>query len=307
MNDTSLPAPESLTRKDRFFLALLRFFSRRSLGFLQGFGFAVGWLVYRMRRIGRTQTVRRNLEICFPEKSAEWLDETTERCMISMAQTIAEFTKTWGMPTEYSIAQIRKVHNEHVFHEALAAGKGTIGIIPHYGTWEFMNAWVNQYTAPIIMYKPGKQKGVDAFVRDARGRLQATMVATDERGVKAIFKGLRHNGFSGILPDHIPHENGGIYAPFFGISTWTGVMVPKLIGRTGCTAIMMHCLRRPDGDGFEIFFDKPDPEIYSQDLAVSTAAMNRSIEAVIRIDPAHYQWSYKRFKKNETLADPYRR
>jgi KDO2-lipid IV(A) lauroyltransferase len=305
MNDIATVDHSSLTRKDRFFLALLRFFSRRSLRFLQGFGFAVGWLAYRLRRLGRTQVVRRNLEICFPEKDAAWLDETTERCMISMAQTMAEFAKTWGMSTDYSISQIKNVHNEHIFHEALAAGRGTIGIIPHYGTWEFMNAWVNQYASPIIMYKPGKQKGVDAFVRDARGRLRAIMVATDERGVKTIFKGLKQNGFIGILPDHIPHDNGGIYAPLFGISTWTGIMVPRLVGRTGCTAIVMYCLRRPDADGFDIFFEKPDPEIYSQDVAVSAAAMNRSIEAVIRRDPAHYQWSYKRFKKNENLANPY--
>jgi KDO2-lipid IV(A) lauroyltransferase len=70
---------------------------------------------------------------------------------------------------------------------------------------------------------------------------------------------------------------------------------------------MMSCVRRPGGDGFDIFYDEPDPEIYSEDVAVSTAAMNRSIETLVRRDPAQYQWSYKRFKKNETLPDPYRK
>ena len=307
MNDTALPPAAPLSGKDKFFLFLLRFFSRLPLGFLQGLGAGLGRLVALVKSTGPAFIVRRNLELCFPEQDDAWRDRITRENLVSTAQTALEFAKTWGMPTNYSVAQIRKVHGEEIFHEALAAGRGTIGIIPHFGTWEFMNAWVNQYAAPIIMYKPGKDKGVDEFVREARGRLKATMVPTDERGVKAVFKGIKQNGFCAILPDHVPHDNGGIFSPFFGISTWTGVMVPKLIGRTGCSVIMMSCIRCADGDGFEIFYDRPDPGIYSTDLAVSTAAMNRSIEAMVRRNPAQYQWSYKRFKKNETLPDPYRK
>ncbi len=306
MTDAHSPAtPETLPRKDRIFLALLRFFSRRSLGFLQGFGAFAGWMAMHVVGNSRRATIRRNLELCFPEKSPEWVETITARNLVSTAQAIAEFTKAWGEPPAWSVSQIKKVHNEHVFHEALAAGQGTIGIVPHYGSWEFMNAWVNLHTAPIMMYKPAKQKGVDTFVRDARSRLNGTAVPTDDSGVRALFRALKQNGFTAILPDHVPHENGGIHAPFFGISTWTGVMVPKLVSRTQCKVIMMYCLRRPDADGFEIFFEEPDPEIYSADLATATAAMNRSIETVVRHDPAHYQWSYKRFRNNETLPDPY--
>lgn len=307
-DSTALPPQEPLSGRDRFYLNLLRFFSRLPLGFLQRLGAVLGAIALAVAGKSRTaHVIRRNLEIAFPEQTPEWREDIMRRNVVSTLQTALEFAKTWGMPTAYSLGQIRKVHNEKVFLDALASGKGTIGIVPHFGTWEFMNAWVNQHTAPIIMYKPGKDKGVDAFVRDARGRLQATMVTADERGVKAVFKGLKQNGFCAVLPDHVPHENGGLYSPFFGLRTWTGIMVPRLVGRTGCRAIMMACVRRPGGDGFEIFFDEPDPEIYSEDLAVSTAAMNRSIEALIRRDPAQYQWSYKRFRNNEDGSDPYRR
>lgn len=308
MNDSSSPLPPdtiALSRKDRIFLGLLQFFGRRSLRLLQAFGRVIGWLAMHVVNNSRRRTVQRNLELCFPEQSADWVKTTTARSLVSMTQTMAEFTKAWHEPPAYSIQQIRHVHGEEIFHEALAQGRGTIAIVPHYGTWEFMNAWFSQYTAPIIMYKPAKQKGVDAFVRTARSRLNSIAVPTDERGVKALFKGLKQNGFTAILPDHIPHEGGGIFAPFFGIPTWTGVMVPKLISRTQCAVIVMYCLRRPDADGFDLHFEKPDPDIWSEDLATATAAMNRSMEQVIRRDPAHYQWSYKRFKKCQDRPDPY--
>lgn len=305
MNNPEITLDE-LTRKDKLYRGMLRFFSRLPLPFLQRFGAAVGWLAARLRGNSAYHVVHRNLELCFPEKTPEEIEQLTRANLIATAPVAFEFAKTWGNPTDYSIGQIRKVHNEEVFFEAINSGRGTIAILPHFGTWEFMNAWTNQHTATTIMYKPGKDKGVDSFVLEARGRLRATMVPADERGVKGSLKTLKKGGFCAILPDHVPQDGGGVYVPFFGISTYTGVLVPRLTERTGCMVIMMSCIRRPNGDGFDMYFDRPDPEIYNADLTASTAAMNRTIETLIRRSPEHYHWFYKRFKNNETMPDPYK-
>ena len=299
-------ADTQLAFKDRLSIALLRFFSRLPLPLLQRIGAFVGWMAANMKSAGPWKTVHRNLQLCFPEQTPAWHDSTARASLISTGMTAMEFAKTWGMPTAYSFGMIRDIHNGALFHDAVASGKGVIGVIPHWGTWEFMNAWLNEYTAPIIMYKPGHQPGVDAMVAEARGRLRATMVPTDESGVRATFRELRKGGFTAILPDHIPGDNGGIHAPFFGIPTWTGVMVPKLAARTGCHVIVMGCLRRQDGDGFDIHLLPADPEVGNEDLAIATAAMNRSMEALIRMAPEQYQWTYKRFKRNADLPNPYR-
>jgi len=305
------PSPESpssarpLRPKDYLYLGLLRFFSSLPLGFLQSLGGALGWLAAQARQSRAVRVIRRNLELCFPDQSASWREETVTRNIVHTGKVMMEFAKTWGMPPEYSLQRIRQVHNEHLFHDAIQEGHGTIAIVPHFGSWEVMNAWLSLHVAPVIMYKPGKDPGVDRFVLQARGRLKATMVSTDESGVKAIFKALKRNGFTAVLPDHVPESSGGIMAPFFGISTLTGTMVPKLIRRTGARAVMMYCMRVDDG--FDIFFEAPDPDIYNEDLAMATAALNRSVESVIAADPVQYQWSYKRFKRNESLPDPYRK
>lgn len=297
---------EDLTRKDKVYLGLLRLCSRLPLGFLQGVGKLVGLMASKMPNSKPFLVVKRNLELCFPEKSAEDILRLTRANLMATAPSAFEFAKTWGMPTNYSLSQIKKVHNEALFLEAINSGRGTLAIIPHFGSWEFMNAWTNSHTSTTLMYKPGKDKGVDLFVLEARGRLNADMVPADERGVKASLKALKKGSFCGILPDHVPHDNGGIFAPFFGISTWTGVLVPRLVQRTQCATIMMSCIRRPNADGYEIFIDPVDPEIYSDDLLTSTTAMNRTIETLLRRSPEHYHWFYKRFKKNETLPHAYR-
>lgn len=299
------PQP-ALKFKDKLSLVLLRFFASLPLSFLQRLGYLIGHLVGHFPRSGIYQTILRNLQLCYPKQTNAWHQATTKASLRSTAMTAFEFAKTWGSPPAYSLNQIRETHGIHIFQQALAAGRGVIAIVPHWGSWEFMNAWINQHTAPVIMYKPGKQPGVDAFVAEARGRLHATVVPTDDSGVRATFKALRKGGFTAILPDHIPGDNGGVFAPFFGISTWTGVMVPKLAAKTGCSVIVMGCVRRSDGDGFDLHFQAGHPDINHEDVQTAAAAMNLAMEQFINLAPEQYQWSYKRFKRSEHLRDLYR-
>jgi len=290
--------------KDRFYLSLLRSFGHLPLPFLQGFGAGIGAIAYRLRKATPYRIVRRNLELCYPEASTQWLEQATRANLVATTPVAFEAAKSWSMPACYTAKQIRQVHGEDIFFDALNAGRGTLVIAPHFGTFELMNAWIRQHTPQTIMYKPGKDRGVDAFVLAARARY-CNILPADDSGVRGSFKVLKKGGLCAILPDQVPKDNAGIFAPFFGISTWTGVLVPKLVERTGCTVIMMSCMRRPCGDGFAIYIDRPDPGIYNADLLTSATAMNQSIEALIRREPTHYFWFYKRFKKNETLADPY--
>lgn len=301
--ETDKEAPV-LTRRDRVILRMMRVFSKLSLPVLQFLGFWLG-MIASLFRHKHSVVIEQNLRLCFPDKDDAWIRRNVRANLISTGQTAFEFAKTWGMPPEYSIEHIRKVTNGELFFDALKAGKGVLAITPHYGTWEFMNAWLNQHAPAVIMYKPGKDRGVDAFVREARSRLSAQMVPTDERGVKRMLKCLKTGGFTIILPDHVPAENGGVYAPFFGIRTLSTVLTPKLIQRTGCTVVGMTCTRLPGQDGFEIYFEKPHPDIYSDDLEVAAAGMNHTLESLIRRDPTQYQWSYKRFKRNETVTNVY--
>ena len=69
----------------------------------------------------------------------------------------------------------------------------------------------------------------------------------------------------------------------------------RLIVRTRPKVLLCAAVRLPGG--FGIRFTEADPSIGNSDALVSAAALNRSIEALIREDPAQYQWEYKRFKR----------
>lgn len=298
--------PAALSFKDRLSMMAMKWLAKLPLPLLQRIGQIIGQFVAAFPHTSIYRTVLRNIERAYPHHSRQWHQHTTRANIVNTAMTAMEFIKTWGMPPAFSFQQIHDVHGRELFMESVQSGEGVMCIVPHWGNWEFMNAWVNEHVAPTIMYKPGKQPGVDALVWEARSRLQANIVPTDDTGVRATFKALRKGGFTAILPDHTPNDNGGIFAPFFGTSTWTGVMVPKLIQRTTCRVIVMGCLRRPDGHGFDLYVLPADPAIHDEDLATATAAMNHSMETLVAIAPEHYQWTYKRFKKNEHEPDFYR-
>jgi len=146
------------------------------------------------------------------------------------------------------------------------------------------------------LYKPPKIKALEEYMSAVRGRHGSELVPTNKRGVIRLFSILSSQGMVGILPDQVPGGNGGVLAPFMGIPANTVKLVARLINRTDCEVVSLCAIRLPNAEGFNMVFRPADPEIYSDDVDTSVAALNRSIECCVKDHPEQYQWEYKRFK-----------
>ena len=254
-----------------------------------------------MKRITRI-----NLQLAYPNLSTQQQKIFIKNSLKSQCMTYVESIKCWGMPPEYNLALLKNIYGEQHFTEALANKKGVIVVIAHFGCWELLNAWLNLYSAPMIMYKPNKNKGIDRFMLEARQRLNATLVPTDENGVRSIFKHLKQGGLTVILPDHLPKESGGIYSPFFGQKTLSTTLVSKLASKTQCNIIGLSCIR-DEVSGFNVHCSRLSDDILSKDLQTSVDSLNQNLEAMINIAPEQYLWSYKRFRKVEGQENIYKK
>ncbi|WP_411689191.1 lysophospholipid acyltransferase family protein [Acinetobacter indicus] len=284
--------------------SLLKNFSRLPLRLIQVTARSVGWLLYVSNSSARRVT-EINLKSAYPELSESERDQLTKRSLKSQCMTYAESVKIWGSAPEFALEQIKAVHGEDIFLDALQNPNGTLAVVPHFGTWELMNAWVNLHTAPVIMYKPSKNPDVDRFMLEARQRLNATLVPTDETGVRALFKHLKQGGFAAILPDHVPKESGGIYSPFFGQNALSSTLLSKLAAKTQCSVIGLSCLRREDLSGFELHVQTLSAEINAKDLQLSVDTLNKEMERMINVAPEQYLWGYKRFRNIEVSKNLY--
>lgn len=253
------------------------------------------------------RTIRINMRLIEPNISKNHKQQLINQIIRNQSLSSVESIKSWAMPPEWSIKQIRDVHNKQILLEGLANPNGMLAIVPHLGTWEMMNAWLNQFGAPTIMYKPVKGKRIDEFVLQGRQRLNATLVPTDGSGVKAVFKTLKQGGFSIILPDHVPDPSGGVIVPFFGVETLTSTLASKLANKTKCALVGVSCIRREDNKGFDIYCYKlDDPALYNRDTSSAAAALNKAMQMMIEPHFNHYMWGYRRFKHLPVIGNPYR-
>ena len=237
-----------------------------------------------------------NIQLAYPDLTPAAQQHLVKKSMQSQFLTYVEFIKCWGMPPSYSLDLLKNIQGESVLTEALANKKGVIVVVPHFGSWELLNAWLNVYTQPMIMYKPNKNKGINRYMLEARQKFNATLVPTDETGIRAIFKHLKQGGLTVILPDHLPKASGGIYSEFFGQNTLTVTLVSKLAAKTQCNVIGLSCIRNDDLSSFNLQCIPLSDDISSKDLQLSVDSLNSAMRDMIDQAPEQYIWSYKRFR-----------
>ena len=276
----------------------LKNLSRLPLTMIQSLAKGVGSLLFFSNSSARRVT-ELNLKVAYPELNEQQRNTLVKASLKSQCMTYAESIKVWGSSPEFALAQIKEVHGAEIFINALKNPNGCLAAVPHFGTWEILNAWLNQYTSPVIMYKPSKNKDLDRFMLESRQRLNATLVPADDTGVRAVFKHLKQGGFSVILPDHVPKESGGIYSNFFGQNALSSTLLSKLAAKTQCSVVGLTCIRRSDLSGFNVHVIELSQDILSKDLQISVDTLNKEIEHMINVAPEQYLWGYKRFRKLE--------
>ncbi|MNS12414.1 Lipid A biosynthesis lauroyl acyltransferase [compost metagenome] len=282
---------------------LLKTFSRQPIKFGRFFARMLAGLINTLKITKTSKSIELNLQITLPYLTPQQRIDITQQAIRNELTSYFEFFSIWGSSNSTNIERIHHIEGEHYFHEALAAKKGVVLIVPHFGTWEIMNAWCAQFTAMTILYKPVKNVDADRFVREARSREQANLVPTDETGVRQIFKALKQGETTVILPDHTPNI-GGDMINYFGVPLASSNLSAKLIQKTKAKALFLYAIRN-ENDGFTMYIEPMDEKIYEGSADDGTYVIHQAIEQLIQRYPEHYHWSYKRFKANPALENVY--
>lgn len=282
---------------------LIKLLSRQPIQLGRFLAGMVAGLVNTFQLSKLSKIISLNIQIAFPDMDQQQRQLLTKQAIRNELTSYFEFLSIWGASNQKNIQRIQKIHGEHYLHEALAEKKGVVLIVPHFGTWEVMNSWLSQYTQMTILYKPVKNPDADQFVRDARSREQAHLVPTDESGVRQIFKALKQGGTTAILPDHTP-DHGGDMVDYFGIPLASSSLSAKLIQKTKAKALLLYTMRN-DQDGFDMYIEPINPQIYEGPAENGTRIIHESLEQLIQRYPEHYHWSYKRFRANPALKKIY--
>lgn len=278
---------------------LLYLFASIPLRTVHGIAAGLGWIMAQRSGLRITQVTRTNICLCFPHLSATAQKALVTQSLIETAKAFSELGILWLGSTKRVLGLVREVSGEAYLQQALQQGKGGVVLLtPHLGAWELAGLYASSRYPLTALYRPPKLKGLHNLIHVARERAGGRFVPTDKTGVRALYQALYQGQVAGILPDQVPSDAGsGIFAPFFGIPTYTMILVSRLARKTGTTVIFTYAERLPQGQGFHLHFLPAPAEIVADDLEIAVRALNQGIEQCIQGCLAQYQWSYKRFKR----------
>jgi len=274
---------------------LLRLTALLPLPLTHAIGALLGWLLWRIPSAPR-RIAARNLALCFPELTPTERDRLLRRNLMETGRGLLELGPLWLWPGQRVLALVRgSVAGEEALAATVRQQRGAILLTPHLGAWEMAGLYYSSRHPLTILYRPSRL-GLDELSVRGRGRVGGKVVATDARGVRALLTSLRNGEILGILPDQDPGEEGGVFAPFFGIAANTMTLVSRLALKTGVPVFLTWAERLPRGRGYALHLRALPEVTAAASLEVSAAALNQGVEAAVRSLPAQYLWVYKRFK-----------
>lgn len=270
-------------------IRLFRLFSKFPLFFLHFLGAGLGWIafvaspVYRRRFMGNAALAGYSFKQVWP-------------AIGHAGKMVAELPRLWqGAPVPVLMK------NTHCLDRAYAAGRGVVLLAPHLGCFEIApqmvaEKYAEQYGALTILYRPARQAWLAKIMQHARHRPGLQAVPTNMMGVRHMLKALRQGKAVGLLPDQVPPDGMGLWAPFFGQDAYTMSLAARLVQQTGATLVLGWTERLSWGRGFVVHVvDFKEP--LAVDLSEAVMQINKSMEALICQAPSQYLWGYARYKQ----------
>lgn len=272
---------------------LFRLASRLPLAWLHALGAVLGWLVFAL-----SPTYRRR----FRENVAQaGLPAQAARAAVAAAGRLATELPWLWLRGAADKAPLIRWEGESVLEDALAQGRGVILLSPHVGCFEVVGqAWaltqVPRHGPMTVLYRPSRSAWFDALVRQARSAPGLEPAPTTLGGVRALLKALRQGRVLGLLPDQVPPQGMGVWAPFFGRPAYTMTLVLRLARQTGAPVLLAWGDRLDAGAGYVVRIEPLGLALEGSDEEAA-ASLNAAMESLIRRRPGMYLWGYARYKQ----------
>ncbi len=278
--------------------AFLAWLARRRLRHLHAAGAVLGWLAY----LG-SGVYRRRLRANAARAGVGAADR--RRSVAEAGKMVMELPRLWLRPHDRAIADPVAWHGAERIDAALARGRGLMLLTAHLGSFEVAaQAYAERWGArqPMTaLYRPARQP----WLRDVmeRSRTRPGLLTAP-----ASLAALKAGQTLGMLPDQVPPDGLGVWAPFYGEPAYTMTLAARLAAQTGCELLLMTVQRRPRGGGYDIHVAPlpeplpapPDVRQGGDEAAWTLAAatvLNRAMQWQIGRLPSQYLWGYHRFKQ----------
>lgn len=263
---------------------------------------AIGRVIGRVAHaIGgsRRAIVRRNIELCFPEMTAEERDALAYEHFKALGISVMELGLGRWASTRHlqSITQLNGV--EHI-QDALASGKGVILLSAHFTTLEIMGRVLAAAIPPFdAVFRKSRSEFMTELQRT--GRERSAEATIEKRDIKKMVRSLRDKRAVWYAPDQRYDRKGSEVVPFFGIPAMHTTATSTL-ARLGRAVVVPFFPRRLPDSTYEMTLLPAFENFPGDDPVADTRRYVEVLERHIRSCPEQYFWVHRKFKN---LPDEY--
>ncbi len=274
-------------------LFLLRHLAGCPLWFLHALGTALGWAGYLL-----SPSYRRRLQdnAGFAAISIDQRREAVRQA----GRLVMELPWLWLRPVAVPLGGAVSWRGEALLEALLAQPQGLVLLTPHMGCFEVIaQSYAERWGArrPMtVLYRPAHKAWLRQLEETARARPFLATAPASLAGVRQMLRALKRGETVGLLPDQVPPEGMGVWAPFFGQPAYTMTLATRLARQTGAALGLLWAERLPRGAGFVVHVRPVPPLPEPADEVADAGAINRIMEATICEGPGQYLWGYHRYK-----------
>ena len=285
-------------------LSLVRWLSRRPLWFLHAVGAPLGWLTYALSPSYRRRFKANAAQAGIPAGDSR-------PAIAEAGRMVTELPWLWLRAESSPLDRVLSWDGAQHIDAAFAQGHGIVYLTPHMGCFEVTaQALAERFGAshgPItVLYRPARKAWLRELEVSSRARAGLATAPATLAGVRQMIRALRRGESVGLLPDQVPPDGMGVWAPFFGKPAYTMTLAARLIQQTGAVPLLTWGERVPRGAGYVVHFEPLQEKLPSavEAQAECAAVINRAMERLIRQRPQQYLWGYHRYKQPRDGAAP---
>jgi Kdo2-lipid IVA lauroyltransferase/acyltransferase len=247
----------------------------------------------KLRRTGR-----RNLELAFPELSADEREKLLRGSFKNLGRLLGVFSHF--RDSTGALREKIEFHGIEHIESALREKRGIIAFTGHVGGWELSSFAPSLYGQPFsFLVRRIDNPKIESLVEKFRVALGNSTI--DKRmAAREMVRILRSGEMMGILVDLNALDREAIFVDFFGVKAATTFVVAKLAVRTGAAIIPIFSPWHEAAQkyvvevGAPLKFDLTGDE--EEDTRLVTQLLTTVIEDWIRRYPDQWLWVHRRWK-----------
>ncbi|MFP1724625.1 Kdo(2)-lipid IV(A) acyltransferase [Lonsdalea quercina] len=242
----------------------------------------------------RVQIARRNLELCFPDMSAEKREALVRSNFESVGMGVMETGMAWFWP-DWRIARWFKVTGLENMQPLREQKQGILLIGIHFLTLELGARIFGMQNEGIGVYRPNDNKLIDWL--QTWGRMRSNKSMLDRKDLKGMIRALKQGEILWYAPDHDYGPRSSVFVPLFAVDKAATTAGSYMLARSAKPVVVPFVPRRlPNGKGYELIIQPAEPDIPLEDEIATATWMNHIIEQNIMLACDQYMWLHRRFK-----------